>query len=59
MKAQCKKCGKWFLINKELQNLIEDGTIHPLDINLCYDCAEVEAEYSEYMDELECLINNM
>ena len=43
MKAQCKKCGAWFPITRELEDLIESGIIHPLDVNLCASCAE-EAE---------------
>ena len=52
MKTQCAKCKKWFQISKDLENLIDEGIIHPLDINLCRECAEVEAEQAEYEEML-------
>lgn len=59
MKANCVKCGKWFHINKELENLIEEGIIHPLDINLCNDCAELEADNAEYSEENVYILNDI
>ena len=56
MKAQCIKCGQWFPISRELNELIEDGIIHPLDINLCPVCAEIEQEYAEYCEEINAYI---
>lgn len=57
MKAQCNKCRNWFTITKELQNLIEEGFIHPLEVNLCPECAEIEQERAEYEHELLCICN--
>ena len=48
MKAQCSKCGEWFPISKELENLIEDGIIHPVEVNLCPDCTDIMIEALEY-----------
>jgi hypothetical protein len=48
MKARCNNCGKWFPISRELNNLIEEGIISPLDINLCEQCAEIEQDTAEY-----------
>jgi hypothetical protein len=42
--AQCARCGKWFPIGQPLNDLIEEGIIHPLEINLCLDCAEIVQE---------------
>jgi NAD-dependent SIR2 family protein deacetylase len=54
MKAQCIKCGEWFPISKELENLIEDGIIHPVDVNTCPECTERLIEALEYeYNELE------
>lgn len=55
--AQCKKCGKWFPISKQLQDLIINGLIHPLEVNLCTECAEYEQEQEEHRHELECILN--
>jgi len=59
MKAQCKKCGKWFPITRDLENLINEGIIHPVEVNLCQECAEIEAEMAEYEEELTYIINNL
>jgi len=48
MKAQCSKCGEWFPITREQNELIEDGIINPVDINLCPDCTEILIEALEY-----------
>jgi hypothetical protein len=48
MKAQCIKCGEWFPISRELEELIEDGVIHPIDVNTCPECTEVLIEALEY-----------
>ena len=48
MKAQCNKCGEWFPISKELENLIDDGVIHPVDVNTCPECSERLIEALEY-----------
>jgi hypothetical protein len=54
MKAQCSKCGEWFPITKEQDELIQDGIINPVDINLCEECSEIMAEALEYeYNELE------
>jgi NAD-dependent SIR2 family protein deacetylase len=54
MKARCIKCGEWFPISKELESMIEDGTIHPVEVNLCPDCSERMIEALEYeYNELE------
>lgn len=57
MKAQCKKCGQWFKITRQLNELIEEGIIHPLDINLCPECAEIAAEMAEYEEENSYILN--
>ena len=52
MKAQCKKCGTWFKITPELEELIMEGVIYAPDINLCPMCAELseeQAQFEEYM----------
>lgn len=59
MKAQCKKCGQWFKITRLLNDLIEEGIIHPLDINLCEECAEIDQEEAEYNNELYCFFNHL
>jgi hypothetical protein len=63
MNATCKTCGTRFPLTQELQDLIESGIIHPLDVNLCASCAE-EAEEQANEEaileaELECIINNL
>jgi NAD-dependent SIR2 family protein deacetylase len=54
MKAQCIKCGELFPISKELEELIEDGIIHPVDVNTCPECSDILIEALEYeYNELE------
>ena len=48
MKAQCIKCGEWFPITKELEELIYDEVINPVDICLCSECAGIMTEALEY-----------
>lgn len=55
--AQCKKCGLWFPISRQLDELIQDGIINALDINLCPVCAEREAEEAELLQEFDYYIN--
>lgn len=59
MKAQCKKCHRWFTISQTLEDLIEEGYISPLEVNLCAECAKEEAEEAEYLHELECILNQL
>jgi hypothetical protein len=51
MKAQCKQCGTWFPITRELEKLIEEEIISPLDINICPMCAELDEERAVYEEE--------
>ena len=48
MKAQCRKCAEWFPISRELNELIEDGIIHPVDVNTCPECSDRLIEALEY-----------
>ena len=48
MKARCVNCGEWFPITKELEELIIEGIIHPVEVNLCPLCAEEEADQAEW-----------
>jgi NAD-dependent SIR2 family protein deacetylase len=55
MKAQCRKCGKWFPISKEQIELMEEGFISGIDINLCDECADIlndayDYSYEQYSD---------
>lgn len=50
-KAKCCKCGEWFPISKELINLIEEGYISPVDVNLCDECADIMSEIYDYSYE--------
>jgi hypothetical protein len=59
LQAQCTCCGTWFTISRELEILIEEGIISPLDVNLCPLCAEDAEEQAIFEAELECLIFNM
>lgn len=59
MKAQCKRCGKWFKISSQLNDLIEGCIIHPLEVNLCEECAEEANEEAIFEAELECILNNL
>jgi len=57
--AKCVACRKWFPISKELNELIEDGIISPVDINLCQECAEIAQEEAEYNNELYMFFNHL
>ena len=59
MKAQCKNCGTWFKISPELNELIEEGIIHPLEVNLCAECAEIEADKAEYLEYMYNVIEEL
>ena len=59
MRAHCNNCGTWFPVTRELEGLIYEGIITPLDINLCPLCAELEAEYAEYEEYLYNIINEL
>jgi len=59
MKARCISCGEWFPITRELDELIQEGIISPVDVNLCQECAELEAEYCEFEEELYSIINSL
>jgi hypothetical protein len=55
--AHCKKCGTWFPISKELDELIQDGIIHAIDINLCPICAERAEEEAILQSEFDYQVN--
>ena len=59
LQAQCTECGTWFTISRELEILIEEGIIHPLDANLCPLCAEEANDQAIFEAELESIINNL
>jgi hypothetical protein len=59
LQAKCTECGTWFTISRELEILIEEGIIHPLDVNLCPLCAEDANDQAIFEAELECIINNL
>ena len=59
MRARCNKCGTWFPITRDLENLIFEGVILPNDINLCPLCAEIEADQAEYEEYLNEVINEL
>ena len=50
--AQCSRCACWFPISRTLNDLIEEGIIYPVDVNLCSDCAEIVQEEAEMEMEL-------
>jgi hypothetical protein len=57
--AKCINCGEWFPLTPELENLIEEGIIHPLDVNLCDDCSEEASNQAIFEAELDYLIYNL
>ena len=57
--AKCVTCRKWFPISKELNELIEDGIISPVDINLCQECAEIAHDEAEENNELYMFFNHL
>jgi NAD-dependent SIR2 family protein deacetylase len=57
--AKCSKCATWFPISRILEDLMNEGIIHPLDINLCPECSEIAEEEAIFEAELECIINNL
>ena len=59
MKANCKNCGRWFPISRELEELIQDGIIYAPEVNLCPDCAEIEAERAEWEENLKQLLSEI
>ena len=48
MKAKCSKCLEWFPISREPRELIENGLIHPVEVNICPDCSDIIIEALEY-----------
>ena len=50
-KARCHKCGEWFPISRAEMELLEEGLISPLDINLCDDCSDIMSEAYDYSYE--------
>jgi hypothetical protein len=54
MKTTCKKCGESFTIDKESEELIEDGYYSLADASICIDCFEsmqnTDFEYEQYSD---------
>ena len=55
MRRTCIICKEKFQLSKTEIELIENGEIGPLDVNICDDCADREAElyiaeYEQYSD---------
>lgn len=47
MKHTCIICGNRFNLSKTETDLINNGEISPLDVNICDECADVAMEQAE------------